>query len=253
MLDRIKHFFFKHFFKRLNRNQRLAYTCLRTTTVDRTCIICVSRDVERELTRRSWSKYNRGYTKRIRLGGKWVCLLKCGVGTPDCNFNLRALYYAGARTLIRADVCGGLKSHIGDVIIARDAVPLDAYTSRLGYKYPIKGDPNLIRIATDIVANRFSADAYRVGRVITVDEFFEQSGDDIEMWSKMGIALDMETSTLYRSAKELGIPAISIMCVSDVPYSPENIFEHPEKYPIDRYKEGIKNLIDLSAELIRAI
>jgi len=240
-------------FKKLSEKERLSYSVLRTKKVDDICIICVGRVIEREILRKSLFSYNRGWTRRIRFGGKWLTLYRCGVGSVDCNFNVKALHNAGARIIIRIDVCGGLKAHVGDIIIASIAVALNSFnTGRVGSNN-LKADSSLLTILSEIVEKRLHNDRYLIGRVVTVDEFFEQNEDYLKRLSDFGLAVDMETSSLYYTANQSNIQAISIMCVSDALLLGEDITKSPETFPTMRYRKGIKNLIKILKELIKKL
>jgi len=241
------------YFSKLSTNERASYSIFRTRKVDKICIICVGIDIEKEILRKSLFSFNRGWTKRIRLGRKWVTLFRCGIGAVDCDFNVKALHNAGARIIIRVDVCGGLKAHVGDIIIASEAVALDSFTTgRIGSSN-LKADSILISKATEIAGKILHNAEFKVGKVATVDDFFGQNENNLKRLSDFGVAVDMETSAIYYIANQFNIQAISIMCVSDALLFGEDITKNPDTFPLLRYKNGIKNLMKILKELIKKI
>ncbi|MGQ9705654.1 MAG: phosphorylase family protein [bacterium] len=244
---------FTKYISKFNDNERTSYSIFRTKTTDEIAILCVGREIESEIIRKSILSYKKGYTRRLFFGRRWVTLYRCGIGTIDCDFNVKALHNAGAKVIIRVDICGGLKAHVGDIVIASEAIALDSFTTgRIGSSN-LRADSSLLNKSAEIANKKLHKNEYHIGKVVTVDEFFGQSESNLKRLLDFGIAVDMETSALYYLANQLDIEVISIMCVSDSPLFGEDLTRYPETFPLFRYKKGIKNMVRILKALVRKI
>ena len=135
-----------------------------------------------------------------------------GMGGPSAAIVITELATLGARRLIRTGTCGALDPalELGDLILAREAVPGDGTSKALGAKGRIEADEEL----TNAIAAA-SDHSLQEGRIVTTDLFYDNTGQEQE-WAAQGArAIEMETATLFTIAKRKGLQAAALLIVTD--------------------------------------
>jgi purine-nucleoside phosphorylase len=189
-----------------------------------------------------------GYTGTY--DGRRVSVMGTGMGVPS------ALIYAtelirqyDVTTLIRIGSCGGIDPglSVGDLVIASGA-STDSNVNRLrfgGYDFAAIADFELTRSLVDVARQRNLA--VRVGNVLTSDQFYHPQPEIFELCKHMGIlAAEMESAGLFAIAAEHGVRAASILTVSDVLGSKEEMSSEAREKSLD-------DMIGVALEVVRAI
>lgn len=167
-----------------------------------------------------------GYTGRFQ--GVEVSVQGTGMGMPSASIYVHELINEyGARTLVRVGSCGALAEslRLRDVIAAIGA-STDSAMNRMRFDglidYAPVADFELLRTAVDTATAR-GVDL-RVGQVAAVDAFYQVRPDLYEKLAQHGVlAVEMETAALYTIAARYGARALTILTVSDLIRSGENL------------------------------
>ncbi|MCJ7779355.1 MAG: purine-nucleoside phosphorylase [Acidimicrobiia bacterium] len=159
-----------------------------------------------------------GYTGTYR--GRRVSAMGSGMGIPSILIYATELIREyGVTTLIRIGSCGGIQADLSirDVIIASGA-STDSNANRLrfgGYDFAAIADFGLIRTLVEVAEERKVS--VRIGNILSSDQFYHPRPEILELARRMGLlAVEMETAGLYAVAAEHGVRAATILSVTDV-------------------------------------
>lgn len=238
-------------FSNYSIDERCAYIGLGTRRVNRICLLPAIESIENNLIKKIYFPIKKGKTYEAVLGGEKVTILRGGIGSISTRHFIKGLHKGGGDIILRVDVCGSFYGDVGDIIVARDVISEDSFTARKSRLDVIPCDDYLYKITTSVIDEMGIEDRVNTGRLITVDEYWEQKEDEHNRWGESGIGVDMETSTLYHTAIELGMRAISIMCVSDVFLKNRDLIKDPSNFPFNKYKKGIDILMKLTENIIQ--
>jgi DeoD family purine-nucleoside phosphorylase len=147
-----------------------------------------------------------GYTGTA-LDEEPLTIQSTGMGGPSAAIVITELAALGARRLIRVGTCGALDPtlDLGDLILAREALPSDGTSRALGATGTTKPDPDL----TDAIVAA-ADENLRQGRVVSTDLFY-----DGEACHDGALAIEMETATLFTIAMNKNLQAASLLIVTD--------------------------------------
>jgi len=150
--------------------------------------------------------------------GKSVSVQGTGMGVPSISIYATELFKDyGVQTAIRVGTCGGLSgTKLRDVVIAMAASTDSAVNRRLtkGLDFAPIADFELLEKA--VTAARAHGADFHVGGVATMDLFYDDS-DALKILESLGVlAVEMETSGLYRVAAQYQRRALTICTVSDM-------------------------------------
>lgn len=158
-----------------------------------------------------------GFTGRFR--GKPVSIQATGIGVSSfLIYAFELMDYYGVKTLIRTGTCGGLSEAVPlrGVVISSQVRAEGAISGQVfGLYQPAGPDPALHALAL-----RHAADlgiACSAGLTICSDVFHHPDGRARfdEPRALGALAVDMETSALYRIAAQFGARALSLLTVVD--------------------------------------
>ncbi|MFD1986744.1 purine-nucleoside phosphorylase [Mesorhizobium newzealandense] len=159
-----------------------------------------------------------GYTGLFR--GKPVSIQATGIGVSSFLIYVHELLdYYGVRTLIRTGTCGSLtaKAKLRGLVISQSAQPESAQSGQVfGLYKPVAGpDPALLACALAKAAE-LGVD-HCAGLTVCSDIFYhpEGRGRFADAQAEGALAVDMETSALYRIAGHFGARALSMCTVVD--------------------------------------
>lgn len=160
-----------------------------------------------------------GFTGTYR--GRPVSIQATGVGAPSFLIYAHELLdHFGVRTLIRVGTCGGLTEAAGlrSVVISTEVQGEDAVSGQVfGLYDPADSRPDqaLLQRALDKAGEL--GIAFHAGRTACSDIFHHPAGAArfAAAQAAGAIAVDMETSALYRIAGRFGARALSICTVVD--------------------------------------
>ena len=139
-----------------------------------------------------------------------------GMGGPSAAIVITELATLGARRLIRTGTCGALdpRLELGDLILAREATANDGASRALGAGACVEADEELTN-AIAAAAGAAASGSLHVGRVVTTDLFYDNTGQE-HRWAEAGaLAIEMETATLFTIAKNKGLQAAALLIVTD--------------------------------------
>ena len=186
-----------------------------------------------------------GFTGKYK--GKEVSVMGTGMGIPSIGiYSYELITKFNVKNLIRIGSCGALqeKLKLYDIIIGQGASTDSNFASQ--YNLPGTFAPlasyELLSKAVK-VSNDMGIDAH-VGNILSSDVFYNDDGNSILSWKKMGIlGVEMEAAGLYMNAARLGVNALCILTVSD------HIITHEEATSEERQKSFVK-MMEISLEMI---
>jgi purine-nucleoside phosphorylase len=153
------------------------------------------------------------------FGGKPVSIQATGIGVSSFLIYAHELLdHFGARTLIRTGTCGSLtaKAKLRSLVISRSAQAESAQSGQVfGLYGPAGPDPALLACALAKAAE-LGID-HHVGLTVCSDIFYHPEGRVrfADAQAEGALAVDMETSALYRIAAHFGARALSMCVVVD--------------------------------------
>lgn len=158
--------------------------------------------------------------------GKRISVMASGMGMPSMGIYSYELFnFYEVENIIRIGSAGaiaeGLKPR--DIVLAQGACTNSCYAQQYalpGDFAPI-GDFGLLTKAVNI-ADKLGLNI-KVGNVYSSDTFYDDSSS-LGEWCKMGVlAVEMETAALYMNALRAGKHALSILTISDCPFTGESL------------------------------
>ncbi|MBZ9882577.1 DeoD-type purine-nucleoside phosphorylase [Mesorhizobium sp. CA10] len=158
-----------------------------------------------------------GFTGRFR--GKPVSIQATGIGASSfLIYGFELMEYYGVKTLIRTGTCGGLSEDVPlrGVVISSEVRAESAISGQVfGLYQPAGPDPALHARALQCAADL--GIACSAGLTICSDVFHHPDGRARfdEPMALGALAVDMETSALYRIAAQFGARALSLLTVVD--------------------------------------
>lgn len=159
-----------------------------------------------------------GFTGRFR--NQPVSLQSTGIGASSfLVYAHELLDYFGARTLIRIGTCGALRADLAlrSLVISQSAQGEDPVSGQVFGLYRAESGPDPALLALALAKAKELGIAHHAGPTISSDVFYHPEGRArFEPTQAAGaIAVDMETSALYRIAAHFGARALSICAVVD--------------------------------------
>lgn len=190
-----------------------------------------------------------GYTGYYK--GKKISVQGTGMGIPSIGiYTYELINYYGVKNLIRVGSAGAISSDLElyDIVYAMGASTNSNYASQ--YELPGTYAPiasyQLLQRAVDIGNRKCSS--VIVGEVLSTDTFYDRRGlKQLQQWKDMGVlCVEMETSALYMNAAAFGVNALSILFISDNPFTGESTTsEEREK----SFTEAIEIALELASTL----
>ena len=164
-----------------------------------------------------------GYTGYFE--GKRVSVMASGMGMPSIGIYSYELFNIfGVESIIRIGSAGALNPDLKlyDLVIGQGVSYRSLYPTQYGLDgtfAPI-ADFGLLRKAVEECESRNLR--YKVGNLLSSDNFYGDTGVNTFEWRKMGIlAVEMESAALYCNAARAGKKALCICTVSDSFVYPE--------------------------------
>jgi purine-nucleoside phosphorylase len=159
-----------------------------------------------------------GFTGLFR--GKPISIQATGMGVPSFLIYVHELLdFHGVKTLIRTGTCGGLTARVKvrSLVIAQSAQGESAVSGQVFGLYGADAGPDPALLAHALTrAAEFGIEHY-AGLTTSSDIFYHPQGRSrfAEAQALGSLAVDMETSALYRIAAHFGARALSILTVVD--------------------------------------
>ncbi len=170
-----------------------------------------------------------GYSGRA-LDGEPLTIQSTGMGGPSAAIVIHELIELGARRLLRIGTCGALQStlHLGEMVIATEAVAADGTSRALGAGERVPATPGLLAAVQDSAAADAAPVTVHQGPVVSTDLFYDRRGLE-SGWHAAGVlAVEMEAATLFALAAACGVEAAALLTVSDL-VLPERVRIGPEE------------------------
>jgi DeoD family purine-nucleoside phosphorylase len=170
-----------------------------------------------------------GYSGRA-LDGEPLTIQSTGMGGPSAAIVIHELIELGARRLLRIGTCGALQStlHLGEMVIATEAVAADGTSRALGAGERVPATPGLLSAVQDSAAAGAAPVSVHQGPVVSTDLFYDRRGLE-SGWHAAGVlAVEMEAATLFALAAAYGVEAAALLTVSDL-VLPERVRIGPEE------------------------
>lgn len=163
-----------------------------------------------------------GYTGFYK--GKRVSVQGSGMGVPSIGIYSYELYnFYGVENIIRVGSAGAIDPSLKmrDLVIAMGACTNSNYAAQ--YELPGTYAPiasyHLVEKA--VQAAKAKGIAAKVGNVLSSDIFYDESSPLLK-WQKMGVlAVEMESAGLYMNAARAGKNALTLLTISDCPFTGE--------------------------------
>lgn len=158
-----------------------------------------------------------GFTGLFR--GKPVSIHATGIGVSSfLIYAFELMDFYGVKTLIRTGTCGGLSENVAlrSTVISSTVRAEGAISGQVfGLYQPAGPDPALHALALRLAADL--GIAHSAGLTICSDVFHHPDGRARfdEPIASGALAVDMETSALYRLAAQFGARALSLLTVVD--------------------------------------
>ena len=159
-----------------------------------------------------------GYTGYFE--GKRVSVMASGMGMPSIGIYSYELFNIfGVESIIRIGSAGALNPDLKlyDLVIGQGVSYRSLYPTQYGLDgtfAPI-ADFGLLRKAVEECESRNLR--YKVGNLLSSDNFYGDTGVNTFEWRKMGIlAVEMESAALYCNAARAGKKALCICTISDI-------------------------------------
>ena len=166
-----------------------------------------------------------GFTGRYQ--GKLVSVQGTGMGIPSISIYLNELINQyQVRNLIRIGSCGSLQPEVKvrDIILAMSA-STDSAMNRIRFKgkdFAPTACYQLLKRA-ELVASKKDIPIH-IGNVLTEDMFYQDDPDHWKLWASYDVlAVEMETYGLYLNAALSGKKALTLLQISDIPFTGESL------------------------------
>ncbi len=196
-----------------------------------------------------------GYFKGLRISA-----IAMAGGPSYAEWAVALAYMRGVKALIGVGWCGALQENIriSDAVIPiaslRDEDTISHYVDP---RFPAVADPTLVSRAISIVSKHVERLGSRVwvGVTVSASAMLAESLERVREWKKCRIlCVDEETSTIYTLSYLAGIPALTLLAVSDNVILGMDIASSKELSDrVDNtYKELVKSALEILVEVNRS-
>jgi len=187
-----------------------------------------------------------GYTGMIKE--KKISVMGTGMGMPSLSIYVNELIDSyNAKKLIRVGTCGALQADMNtkDIVLVMGSCSTSNSNRRRfkGLDFAPIADWSLLRRAHEIAMEL--AIPVRVGSNLSEDLFYngEIDPDEWKMWAKYGVlSVEMESAELYTLAARKRVQALSILTVSDV-------LPTGEQLPPEEREQGLVPMMEIALGL----
>lgn len=159
-----------------------------------------------------------GFTGLFR--GRPISIQSTGIGVSSFLIYVHELLdYYGARTLIRTGTCGGLSDEVKlrSLVISQMARPENTESGQVFGLYGADAGPDPALLACALAKAAELGIDHHVGLTVCTDIFYHPEARTryAEARALGALAVDMETSALYRISAHFGARALSLLTVVD--------------------------------------
>lgn len=181
-----------------------------------------------------------GYTGYYK--GRRISVQGSGMGIPSIGiYSYELINFYGVKNLIRIGSAGAINENLNlhDIVIGMGACTDSNFASQ--YNLPGTYAPiasyKLLQKAVNIANDKGTT--VTVGNILSSDVFYSDTGlSNLEKWNKMGVlCVEMEAAGLYMNAARAGVNALTILTISDCPFTGEECSSHDRQVAFTKMME----------------
>ncbi|CEI72856.1 MULTISPECIES: purine-nucleoside phosphorylase [Romboutsia] len=181
-----------------------------------------------------------GYTGYYK--GRRISVQGSGMGIPSIGiYSYELIHFYGVKNLIRIGSAGAINENLNlhDIVIGMGACTDSNFASQ--YNLPGTYAPiasyKLLQKAVNIANDKGTT--VTVGNILSSDVFYSDTGlGNLEKWKKMGVlCVEMEAAGLYMNAARAGVNALTILTISDCPFTGEECSSHDRQVAFTKMME----------------
>lgn len=181
-----------------------------------------------------------GYTGYYK--GRRISVQGSGMGIPSIGiYSYELIHFYGVKNLIRIGSAGAINENLNlhDIVIGMGACTDSNFESQ--YNLPGTYAPiasyKLLQKAVNIANDKGTT--VTVGNILSSDVFYSDTGlGNLEKWKKMGVlCVEMEAAGLYMNAARAGVNALTILTISDCPFTGEECSSHDRQVAFTKMME----------------
>ncbi len=163
-----------------------------------------------------------GYTGTYK--GKRVSVMASGMGMPSMGIYSYELFnFYGVENIIRVGTAGVVRPDlkVRDVVLGQGACTNSNYAAQYGLPGTYAPICSFELLQKAVKAAEDLGIKPLVGNIFSSDVFYDDNRG-LELWQKMGVlATEMEAAALYMNAARAGKKALTIVTISDNPFTGE--------------------------------
>lgn len=157
--------------------------------------------------------------------GKKVSVQGSGMGIPSIGIYSYELFnFYDVKNIIRVGTAGGIHPDlkIKDIVIAMGACTNSDYAKQYNISGSFAPVASYALLEKAVNSAKQKGVRFMVGNILSSDVFYNDDGDAMKNWRKMGVlAVEMESAGLYMNAARAGKNALCILTVSDCIFTGE--------------------------------
>ena len=165
-----------------------------------------------------------GYTGTYK--GTKVSVMASGMGIPAIGIYSYELFsFYGVENIIRIGSAGAIsdKLELRDIVAGLGSNTNSNFAAQYGLPGTLAPTADYELLATAAESAKELGQELKVGNILSADTFYDDLGRDVmKKWAKMGtLAVEMESAGLYLTAARLGKRALTLVTISDKPFTGE--------------------------------
>lgn len=165
-----------------------------------------------------------GYTGTYR--GHKVSVMASGMGIPAIGIYSYELFsFYGVENIIRVGSAGAISDtlELRDVVAGLGANTNSNFAAQYGLPGTLAPTASYELLSAAVESAKGIGVDLKIGNLLSADTFYDDLGMDVmKKWAKMGtLAVEMEAAGLYLTAARLNKRALTLVTVSDKPFTGE--------------------------------
>lgn len=165
-----------------------------------------------------------GYTGTYK--GTRVSVMASGMGIPAIGIYSYELFsFYGVENIIRIGSAGAIsdKLELRDIVAGLGANTNSNFAAQYGLPGTLAPTADFELLSAAVEAAKGLGLELKVGNILSADTFYDDLGMEVmKKWAKMGtLAVEMESAGLYLTAARLNKRALTLVTISDKPFTGE--------------------------------
>lgn len=165
-----------------------------------------------------------GYTGTYK--GTRVSVMASGMGIPAIGIYSYELFsFYGVENIIRIGSAGAIsdKLELRDIVAGLGSNTNSNFAAQYGLPGTLAPTADYELLSTAAESAKELGQELKVGNILSADTFYDDLGmETMKKWAKMGtLAVEMESAGLYLTAARLGKRALTLVTISDKPFTGE--------------------------------